>query len=187
MEDRRKALINLLKDPREEVRRSAAEALERLEGLSNFTSLVEKYRTADKPTRLKVIYAFGKIRADGCLPILIHALRSDDEDTRAAAVRVLGEIADPKSLQPLIALLKDPSPTIQTLVVESLAGFRHQGIAPHLLPLIQHENKHMVIAALNTLGALNATEAIGPIIALTTHRDPDIRKTAAEVLGRIEG
>ena len=49
MEQRRKALIRLLRDDSEDVRASAAAALERLEGLSNLAALTERYRSGDKP------------------------------------------------------------------------------------------------------------------------------------------
>mgnify|MGYP000415725567 CR=1 FL=1 len=187
MEDRRKVLIQLLRDPHEEVRRSAAEALERLEGLQNLNALIEKYRAGDKVMKLRVIYALGKLRADNCLPLLIHALTSEEEDLKSAAIRVLGELGDVRTLQALVAGLNDPSLTIQTLTVEALANFRHKHLVPLLIPILERENKYLVMAALNTLAKLNAVNALDAIIRLTSHSDPDIRRTAAEVLGEIEG
>jgi HEAT repeat protein len=186
MEDRRKVLINLLRDSDEKVRRSAAEALERLDGLQNLSTLLDKYRTGDKVMKLRVIYAMGKLRADSCLPMLIHAMTSEEEDLKAAAIRVLGELGDVRTLQSLVAGLNDPSLTIQTLTVEALANFRHKHLVPLLLPILQRENKYLVIATLNTLAKLNAANALEHIIPLTRHSDPDIRRTAAEVLGEIE-
>lgn len=187
MDDRRKVLIRLLKDTSEEVRRSAAEALERLEGLANLPTLLEKYRTGDKVMKLKVIYALGKLRAENCFPLLIHALSHPEDDVRAAAIRVLGEIGDSRTLQPLVNMLHDPSLTIQTLAVEALANFPNRNLALHLLPLLDRENKYLVMATLHTLGKLNALEAMEKIISLTGHQDPDIRRVAAEVLGQLEG
>ena len=54
-------------------------------------------------------------------------------------------------------------------------------------PILSRENKYLVMAALATLGKLNAANAIEAIIPLTRHPDHDIRRTAAEVLGEIEG
>jgi len=187
MEDRKKVLIKLLRDSSEDVRRSAAEALERLEGLANLDSLIARYRTGDKVVKLKVIYALGKLRSEACLPVIIHALSSEDEDLRSAAVRMLGEMGDPRGLQPLLNLLHDESLTIQTLVVEALANFPRHNLVAHLLPVLDRENKHLVMSALRTLSALNAVEALDRIIELTRHDDPEVRKTAAIVLGEIEG
>lgn len=187
MEDRRKVLINLLRDSDEKVRRSAAEALERLEGLQNLDTLLAKYKTGDKVMKLRVIYALGKLRADACLPMLIHALASEEEDLKAAAVRVLGELGDVRTLQALVGGLNDPSLTIQTLTVEALANFRHKHLVPLIIPILSRDNKYLVMAALTTLGKLNAANAIDAIIPLTRHPDHDIRRTAAEVLGEIEG
>ncbi len=187
MEQRRKALIRLLKDANEDVRTSAAEALERLEGIQNMDSLTEKYRSGDLSIKLKVVYAMGKLRADDCLPILIHALSQEEEDLRAATIRVLGEMGDNRTLQPLLALLNDPSPTIQTMAVEALSNFQHENLVPHIIPIIDRDNKYLVIAALETLGKLNAAGAIDKILVLTENDDDDIRRTAAVVLGQIEG
>jgi HEAT repeat protein len=186
MEERRKVLIQLLRDPHEEVRRSAAEALERLEGLQNLDTLIQKYRSGDRVMKLRVIYALGKLRADTCLPVLIHALASEEEELRAAAIRVLGELGDARTLQALVAGLNDPSLTIQTLTVEALANFHHQQLVPLIVPILERENKYLVMAALHTLAKLNAAGALEAIIRLTGHGDADIRKTAAAVLGEIE-
>ena len=55
------------------------------------------------------------------------------------------------------------------------------------MPVLDRDNKYLVMAALDTLGALNAIEAMEKIILLAAHEDPDIRKKAAEVMGEIEG
>ncbi len=183
---RRKALLRLLKDPDEEVRKMAAQALERLDGMSNLPTLLKKYRTGDKATRLKAIYALGKLGTDECLPALIHALEDDDEDIRAASIRVLGELREPKTLPALILKLNDPSITIQTMAAEALGNFPNRNLAKHLIPLLKRENKYLVISALESLAKLNAQEAIDPITELTSHPDPDVRKTAAKVLGEIQ-
>ncbi len=42
------------------------------------------------------------------MPSLIEALKDDDKWTRHSAAIALGEIEDPRSVEPLIALLNDP-------------------------------------------------------------------------------
>lgn len=189
MDERRQVLIQLLRDSNEEVRKSAAQALERLEGLDNLAVLIEKYRDGDKAMKMKVIYAMAKLRAEDSFLILIHALSSPEEDVRAAAVRVLGEIGEIKTIQAIINMLNDSSVTIQTLAVEALGNFRQTEIklAPRLLPILEHENKYLVMAVINALGKLNAGDSMQSIIKLTKHQDPDIRRAAAEVLGKLTG
>jgi HEAT repeat protein len=187
MDPRRELLVQMLKDPDEEVRQNAADALEHLEGLANFEALLEHYRSGDKVKRLRAIYAFGKLNAEECLPPLIHALEEEAEDIRAAAVRVLGETANPQVLPALVLRLQDPSLTIQTMAVEALGNFRSIQIIPRLIPLLQRDNKYLVIATLLTLAKLNAREALDTILILARNQDPDIRKTAAKVLGQIQG
>lgn len=187
LDARRQALIRLLKDENEEVRQMAASALERLDGMSNLPVILQHYKKGEKTMRLRSIYALGKLGTDECMPALIHALDNDtEEDIRAAAIRVLAEIKDPKTLPALIMRLSDPSTTIQTMVAEALGNFRHKNLAQHLTPLLKRENKYLVMAALQSLGKINASEAVEGIIQLLDHPDPDVRKTAAKVLGEIQ-
>jgi HEAT repeat protein len=187
LEARRQGLIRLLKDSNEEVRQMAAIALERLDGMSNLPMILERYKKGDKLTRLRAIYALGKLGSEECLPALIHALDSDkEEDIRAAAVRILGELKDLKTLPALIIRLNDPSATIQTMVAEALGNFKHRKLASHLMPLLKRENKYLVMAALESLGKINATEAMNDILKLLEHPAPEVRKTAAKVLGELQ-
>jgi len=184
---RRRALIRLLKDPEEEVRRMAASALERLDGMNNLPMILERYKRGDKVTRLRAIYALGKLGTDECLPALIHALDNDlEEDVRATAIRVLAELKDLRTLPALVLRLNDPSPTIQTMIAEALGNFRHKNLAQRLIPLLRKENKYLVIAAMESLGRMNAVEAMEEIIKLMNHPAPEVRKTAAKVLGELQ-
>jgi len=184
---RRQALVQSLKDQDEEVRQMAAIALERLDGMTNLPTIVQRYREGDKLTRLRAIYALGKLGNEDCLPVLIHALDSDsEEDIRAAAVRVLSELKDPQTLPALIMRLNDQSPTIQTMVAEALGNFRHKNLAGHLIPLLKRDNKYLVMAVLDSLGKINAAEAMDEIMKLLQHPAPEVRKTAVKVLGELQ-
>jgi HEAT repeat protein len=187
LDARRLGLIRLLKDENEEVRQMAASALERLDGMSNLPLILEHYKKGDKAIRLRSIYALGKLGTEECMPPLIHALDNDkEEDVRAAAIRVLAEIKDPKTLPALILRLSDPSNTIQTMVAQALGNFRHRNLSHHLIPLLKRENKYLVMATLESLGKINAGDAVEEIIKLLDHTDPDVRKIAAKVLGEIQ-
>jgi len=184
---RRQALIRLLKDPDEAVRTMAASALERLDGMSNLPAILHLYKTGDKPLRLRAIYALGKLGTEECLPPLIHALDNDqEEDVRAAAIRVLGELKNPRTLPALILRLNDPSVTIQTMVAEALGNFRHRNLSRHLLPLLKRDNKYLVMAALESLGKINAGDALNDILKLLEHPEAEVRKIAAKVLGELQ-
>jgi len=174
---RRQGLVRLLKDPDEEVRQMAASALERLDGMTNLPTIFERYKKGDKATRLRAIYALGKLGNEECLPVLIHALENDnEEDVRAAAIRVLADLKAPHSLPALIMRLNDPSLTIQTMITQALGNFRHKNLPHHLLPLLKRENKYLVIAALESLGKINAKEALDEIIKLLDHSSPEVRR-----------
>jgi len=185
-DSRREHLIRLLKDPNEEVRQTAASSLERLDGMNNLPAILLRYKKGDKETRLKAIYALGKLGTEECLPALIHSLDHKEEEIQAAAIRMLGELKNEKTLPVLIRKLNDPSLTIQTMVAQVLGNFRRRDLARHLTPLLKRENKYLVMAAMESLGKLNAPEAINDIIKLLDHSDPVVRKTAAKVLGEFQ-
>jgi len=72
------------------------------------------------------------------------------------------------------------------MTAEVLGNFQDKKLIPHLIPLLGRENKYLVIAVLESLAKLNAREAISEIIKLLEHPSPEVRRTAAKVLGEIQ-
>jgi HEAT repeat protein len=92
---RRDALSALLTDPCEEVRTAAAEALERLEGIGSLSEVLEALKKGDLGTRVRCLYALGRIGGEEVLPALLYCASRPEEDIRSVAVEVLGDLSFP--------------------------------------------------------------------------------------------
>jgi len=127
-------LVDMLRDPEEEVRKAAADALTSLDRVPVEPSkkaayyiargdwdevpelrgvaiplLKEIIDEAEDETRLKAIKTLGKIRIDSSTLALLPLLKDDDENVRATAVESLGKNSDARIYDKLVPLLKDSS------------------------------------------------------------------------------
>jgi hypothetical protein len=95
--DRIEVLVEALKDENSSVRGSAAEALEKIN---------PKWRETEE--------------AKKWVPVFISDLKSKSLGTREAAVYALGELKDPRAVEPLIEALKDENPDVRERAANAL-------------------------------------------------------------------
>ncbi len=110
-----------LRDPDSGVRTAVARALERVESREDVACLVERLSSEDKLTRLNAVYGLGAVGDETALRALVSALRDPVEDIRAAAVRTLGELRAPVTLDPLMERLDDESGLVRRQAIEAPA------------------------------------------------------------------
>jgi len=185
LEDRRRALLPLLEDGDPEIRQAASDALDALEAAAGIDSLLERLKTGERGERIAAAYALEKINLAGVFPALIEALQSDDPDLRGVVVQVLGRKKHPKTLGPLVKMLEDPEPGVQVEVIKSLAGFGDRRLPAYLAPLVGAENDQLALTAIEALGTLAFPEGEAPLIAALADARPEVRRLAAQMLGKL--
>ena len=89
-----------------QVRSAAAKALGRTGDPSALGPLVDALKDADVEVRTNVTEALGRIGANAVEP-LIATLEDPDDHVRIGAATALRQIGDGRSVDPLIAALKD--------------------------------------------------------------------------------
>ncbi|HVP94020.1 MAG TPA: HEAT repeat domain-containing protein [Methanoregulaceae archaeon] len=175
-------------------------------------------RSGIKEADLKSMYETrgrARVTFEGDFEEVIHALQSTDEDAREEAVRALGELNDPRAVNPLILALKDEnryvrreaakslgrigdgkaiSPLIEALKDEDRYG--REGAAEGLaemkekafVPLIHALNDndwHVRMGAIIALRIIGDRNAIPKIIEALKDENRFVRREAAKSLGRI--
>lgn len=105
------AIGPLLGDPDPDVRGKAAAALIQVGGIDGVLQAAETIRamlnSQDAGERKAVASLLGSVRIRYFLPPLLNLVHDPEPDVRAAAVKALGQIADPRALPELLPLLGD--------------------------------------------------------------------------------
>lgn len=105
-----------------------------------------------------------------------------DADEAMFACQVLGRIGGGEAIAALEGALGRPEVNVVQAAAEALGQLRATRSVPALLPLLGRE-PWLQLPAIEALGAIGASEAAGPLLALLP--DSFVAEPAAEALGRI--
>ncbi|HZX35921.1 MAG TPA: HEAT repeat domain-containing protein [Thermodesulfobacteriota bacterium] len=153
MEKRKQLLVRALQDSDENIRTLAAESLERLEIRGRLAFLEKVFETGDKMAKLRAVYALSNLRGAQVVSILLKASKDEIEDVRAAAVRVIGSIADKEVLPELIERLNDPSSIVERVVIDAISAYREpQTIVPLMQLLKTSKDPGVIERVLDAIG-----------------------------------
>jgi HEAT repeat protein len=117
---------------------------------------------------------------------LIKALRyRKDEGVRQAAARALGEIKDPRAVEPLSAALKDERFSVRQAAAEALGKIKDPRAVEPLSAALKDAEGRVRLAAAEALGKIKDPRAVEPLIAALTDKNSDVRAAATEALVKI--
>ncbi|MFQ5520663.1 MAG: HEAT repeat domain-containing protein [Candidatus Methylomirabilia bacterium] len=184
-EEVRAALATLVNDQSEEVRRAAAEGLERLGSLEAIGQIKETLERAEKGQQLRAVYALGTLRDAQAMAAVVAALKSPEVDIRAAAIRAMASW-DERAIDPLLEALKDPSLDVRILALDSLERFRDQRLVEVMLSLLEGQEDELRRRAIEVLGRLGSIRAKDLLLKLLQDPNPSIRAKAAGALAELE-
>lgn len=178
------ALRPLLKDVDPDVRRAAAEAIERLEGASSLGAIMQTLRKGDTGARIGAIYALGRIGGDRAIAPLVYCAHRPEVDIRSAAVEVLGRLAAPSVLPLLLERLADESSAIQARAIAAVANYAPSpSLYGHLRPFLEQQDGALEAEASLALARLGDQESAGKITLLLASPHATTRQAAATALG----
>lgn len=119
------------------------------------------------------------------IDLLIETLKEDDSTKRRAAVRALGEIEDPRVIEPLIAALEDENGIVRQAAVEELGKIRDPRAIKPLIASLGDKYSWVRRAAVEALGEIGDTRAVKPLIVALGDEKASMRKAAEKALVRI--
>jgi HEAT repeat protein len=188
-------LAELLRDPRVDIRRSAADAL--IDLAPDTASIQPALRLAlrDNDSRVAgdAARALGalKQRASPSVPALVKTLTHEDPYVRVYVAEALASIG-PKSAvatNDLARALSDPAPGVRWAASEALAsiGPAAQSAVPQLIEALNDEFLYVRICAAGALGSIGPTAESAREALKTAANDPTLRDEAEWALDRIAG
>lgn len=180
------ALVPYLADEEPAIRRSAAEALERvsaLEAVAGLVAMVEQ--AADREARLRAIYALGRLETAEALAGLARAVKSPHEGTRAAVVRALSGSSHPQATDILLSALEDQSPDIKILAAEALAENPSARVAATMRALLRSNDRALSLCAAHVLARAGDLRVKEALVQFLKSDDPAVRQAAVTSLGTL--
>jgi len=121
------------------------------------------------------------------VPQLIHELQSHDPLVRRQAAEALGEIKDPRAVDPLTTVLKDKDALIRRHAVKALGKIKDaRAVSPLIGILNDHdEQSHVRMTAAEALGSIGERRAVEPLVSALKNSLWAVRSSAAIALGTI--
>jgi HEAT repeat protein len=165
--------------------------------LVQFRRLLESGDTAEREA---VVWALGLMDELDSIPMLVAALKDEEEIVRLSAARSLGMVEIPSSLSrkaspfedrheeqmvkdSLVKMLRDPSLEVRRVVVDTLVKQKAPATARYLIDRLKSEDGEMRAVLVQGLGILRDATSIPALLAATDDLDTRVRLAAVEALG----
>ncbi len=120
---------------------------------------------------------------------LMESLNSTDIQTRCTAIEALGELGDPRAVEPLCGLLPRFSfdPKTKQAIIVALGKLKDARAVDALLPFLGYLNleKPTRLSLVATLGELGDQRAIEPLKATLSIDDPEVYHATVQALQRL--
>ncbi|MBI2432987.1 MAG: HEAT repeat domain-containing protein [Candidatus Hydrogenedentes bacterium] len=109
-----------------------------------------------------------------------------EQRTVNAALGALGQLKDPKTVEPLLKLLKSEEPWRRRAAADALGAIADARAVPAFLELLNDPERDVRRGITYALAAMNPPEASPALQQLLTDPDPGVRAGAAWALGHIQ-
>ena len=112
------------------------------------------------------------------------ALTNPDWKARLRIAKVLGEIGDPRAVDPLLSILNDPNWWVQWHAVDALGKIGTPAVDP-LLTTLSDPNTKLQRRSIEGLGKIGDSRAIPALIPFLKDSRKSIRKAAVAALNQL--
>src|SRR4030042_1135948 len=183
-------LIRLLyREDNAGARNSAIEALVKLNKKAT-PFLIEAFNTPNRDVRKFIMDILGGFKDSRSLPLMLNALKDDDENVRATAIEHIGKVGESSVVD---VLIEDSSKTIQEDALRGIERFYHKGVSEEFITgeikrllgdrvldiLVTHawsKKPYVRIAAILILGLMKEEKAYNPLLEIS--QDEDFKEEA---------
>jgi len=182
-----------LKDEDPRIRQTAAEILGRLKDPRAIGPLIlalvdeaSEVREAAFEALKNFLFWEKSDAARSLVPKLIEALRDENPWARFIAAWSLGEIKDPRAVEPLIATLKDKDFRVRWNAAKALGEIGDPKAVKPLIAALKDEDSWVRWRAAEALGEIKDSKALEPLIEALKDENSGVCSSAAFALGKIQ-
>ena len=115
---------------------------------------------------------------------VIEALKAADWQTRAAAIKALGELKERSSLDLLLKGAGDEHGNVRVAAVRALATLGHQESIPPLIAALRDPEWYVRAAAAQALGKMQGHIPVADLVHAVNDEDESVRAAVVWALGR---
>ncbi len=169
------------------MRRNIALLLGKFKTEKAVDALAFALKDEEPDVRKAVVSALGNSPGAKSLRPLLLAITDDDPEVRMLAAEALGATNAPEAQEALIALLADKDLWVRASAARGLGRIGGNKAGEVLTGLLGSSSDIFLLALVEVLGGLRYAPASGPLVKLTDHEDPEVRKTALVALAGYEG
>lgn len=184
-EDAVSRLVECLGDSSWRVRKAAVERLVATAELApKLQALIRALGDGENPGRRNAAVEALVACGETAVPMLMDACASPDCDVRKLVVDALAGIGDPRSLEPLIANLKDLDPNVRAAAADAIGAIGGERAEVALLAVATRPNEEKLVrfSAVHALAALEAPVRLVDLGEILD--DPVLCPAALAMLGR---
>jgi len=180
-----KPLLAALEDEDWKIRLGAATVLGVMKDPRAVDPLLFFLGEKDRASREAARKALVEIGMPAVKP-LIAALKDENINVRAEAVKALGEIKDPRAADPLIPLLGEEDARLRADVIDALGKIGSPSAVRHLIVALKDDKHYRNRArAANALGELKDPKALRPLVDAMLN-DGAIQQASAKAAAAID-
>ena len=136
--------------------------------------------------RKAVVEALGNAPPAKAIRALLLAITDDDPEVRMLAAEALGRTNAAEARDALVPLLEDSDLWVRAAAARGLGMLGGERVAAVLAAHLGGATDIFLLALVEVMGRLKSAQALSPLLALTGHADPEVRKTVLAALSGYE-
>jgi len=180
-------LVELLKSGDTYARNNATELLTALKVDSCLPDLISLFNGASVETKRAIIKIISHMSGnDAGVRLVMSALNDDSWQVRHMAVKSLGLLKAPASVDPLLEKLQEKDPQMRMLAMDALDAIGDKRAAMRMLNLLTDEDLLVRQRATDCLIHIADAKIVPDVIALMRNSDVNVRRCAIEVLKNLK-
>jgi HEAT repeat protein len=137
--------------------------------------------------RTAVVQALGALPAAKALRPLLLAITDDDPEVRMLAAEALGKTNAAGARQALVPLLEDDDLWVRAAAARGLGRISDAEAGRILVQHLGSATDIFLLALVEVIGRLKVEGGLEPLLALSHHADPEVRKTVLAALAGYGG
>ncbi|MCC7210816.1 MAG: hypothetical protein E3K40_09250 [Candidatus Brocadia sp.] len=179
-------LIQAISDTSEDVRIEAIQALGELGDERAVQPLIGVMGDESLEVREKTAKSLGKLGKREAGDALVSALsKNTDLSIVCAIIEALGQIGDPRAVDPLLGFLTHKEPQVRECTAAALGKLRDGRAVNALIAALNDEQERVRWYAADSLGKIGDPVCADSLIKLLSDASARVRESAVEALGQI--